>query len=159
MYRDRSRVGPFMCLRGKSKFMLNPVTPLVSRPEAPGFEPKWTVLSQIVGFAAQNRRPHSPGDGALNLCVRRSRRAPEFASNSAICTACGLPHTVRVCGSSVRAWDAVLQLLFGGLRFGVVHADVCDAHGWLGGDGEPGMIHKALPVPRCRLRMPGTAEG
>ena len=94
----------------------------MSRPKAPGFEPKWTVLSQIVGFAAQNRRPHSPGDGGLNLCVRRSRIAPRFASKSPICTACGLPDTVRVCGSSVRAWDAVLQLLFGGLGFGVVHA-------------------------------------
>ena len=116
-----------------------------------GFEPKWTVLSQIVGIAAQNRRPHSPGDGGLNLCVRRIRIAPEFASNSAICTACGLPDTVRVCGSSVRAWDAVLQLLFGGLRFGVVHAR-CVRRAWMAwrrrgaGDDPQGTASAALSL-------------
>ena len=151
MYRDRPRVGPFMCLRGKSKFMLNPVTALVSRPKAPDFEPKWTVLSQTVGFAAHNRRPHSPGDGGLNLCVRRSRIAPRFASKSPICTACGLPDTVRVCGSSVRAWDAVLQLLFGWLRFGVVHAR-CVRRAWMdwrrrgAGDDPQGTASAALSL-------------
>ena len=32
----------------------------------------------------RNRRPHSPGEGAFHLCVRRSRIAPKVALKSAI---------------------------------------------------------------------------